>query len=210
MDGMARRKTRLAAIIKKGRDLAHSATYTWLWDNAQIVEDALVQTNAIWAALAETMASDGVLTSSGNPPCRRYVRQSWSRVSVDLAADREAKKLLAERAGHRSRRTKGWVPPSSAPAQPSPVPAGPRRDTTLHPHVAVAAPATPASPAAPPRSVAAPPSGPAGPHILGAVTPEEAEYLAPFSDRSENTRLQLLTNFRTMAHMDRFNRPLKK
>lgn len=207
---MARRKTRVAVITKTGRDLAHSAIYRWLWDHADVVEDSLVRATAVWAALAETMAREGVRTSTGKAPDRFAARQSWSRVSVDLAADREAKKLLAERAGHRSRRTKGWVPPSSAPAQSPTIPAGPRRDTTPHPHVAVAAPAPPASPAAPPRTAAAPPSGPAGPHILSTVTPEEAEYLAPFSDRSENTRVQLLRNHRAMAHMDRFNKPFRK
>lgn len=204
---MARRKNRLAAVTKKVRDLAHSAPYIWLWDHARIVEDSLARTNAIWAALADTMAADGVLTSNDKPPGRRHVRETWARVSVDLAADREAKKVASERAGHRSRRTKGWVPPSSAPAQSAPVQTTSRRDTTPHP----AAPTPPASASpAPPRATASHLHGPAGTKLLSDVTPEEAEYLVDLGHLPEKARLTLLANFRTMAHMDRFNKPFRK
>jgi hypothetical protein len=195
---------------KKRRDLAHSATYTWLWDHADVVEDAIVRKDTVWAALAETMALDGVLTSRGKPPGRDYVRHSWSRVSVDLAADREARKLAAERAGHRSRRTKGWVPPSSPPAQPVPSHITSRRDTTIAPHLRAAAPPAPTPISPPPRTNATPAPTALSSHLLGEITPEEAEALAPYDGMPEQARAAMLRTIRTMAHMDRFNKPFRK
>ena len=208
---MEKRKVRKALLTAKARMKAYGQIFEWLYIHKRTVADSVrTQKLFLWEGIAEDMILDGVVSLRGAAPTKKSANKAWQHVTRYLAQEAEDRKArLAER-GHVSRRTKGWVPPSSSPAQPPTVPAAPRRDTTPHPYVAAAAPAAPAPPAAPPRTVAAPPSAPAGLHILSTVTPEEAEYLAPFSDRSENTRVQLLKNHRTMAHMDRFNKPFKK
>ncbi len=208
---MGKRKLRKARLTAKGRVAAFGQIFEWLYQHHRTVQaSCLDRSPFLWDGIASEMLADGVVSISGAPPNRVSANRAWRHVTRYLAQEAEDRKARLAARGHVSRRTTGWVPPSSAPAQPPPVPAGPRRDTTPHPHVAAAAPAAPASPAAPPRTAAAPPSGPAGPHILSTVTPEEAEYLAPFSDRSENMRVQLLKNHRAMAHMDRFNKPFRK
>ena len=174
------------------------------------MEGAIVRKYAAWATLADAMALDGVLTSGGKPPEGHHVRKSWSRVSVDLAADREARKLAAERAGHRSRRTRGWVPPSSPPAQPVASQVISRRDTTMAPHLRAADSSAPTPISPPPRTGATPAPTVLNSHLLGEITPEEAEALLPYRDAPEHARASMLDTIRTMAHMDRFNKPFRK
>ena len=208
---MDKRKLSKARLTAKGRVAAFGQIFEWLYQHHRTVQaSCLSRSPFLWKVVASEMLADGVVSICGAPPNRVSANRAWRHVTRYLAQEAEDRKARLAARGHVSRRTKGWVPPSSAPTQPPPVPAGPRRDTTPHPHVAVAPPAAPVSPAAPSQTAAAPPSGPAGPHLLKTVTPEEAEYLAQFSDHSDHTRAQLLSIRRTMAHMDRFNKPFKK
>ena len=206
---MSTRKLRKTRLTAKGRLEAFGQIFEWLYQHHRTVQESCRDRSPfLWRGIASEMVADGVISKTGAPPNRISANRAWQHVKRYLAQEAEDRKArLAER-GHVSRRTKaGWVPPSSAPAQPAPVQATSRRDTTPHP--AAPTPPAPASPA-PPRATASHLHGPAGTKLLSDVTPEEAEFLAKFGEVPERARLSLLMTHRTMAHMDRFNKPFRK
>ena len=210
---MARTFSRRTVVDLEARRETYGEIYVWLYKrHGRMIDSLRAKTPALWEFTARAMIRDGVQSKHGEPPTRQAARKAWLRVAQHFAEDARLRAEAASaRSGHVSRRTKaGWVPPSSAPAQPSPVPAISRRDTTPAPRLLPATSPAPASSAPPSQAAATPTHRSSSPHLLGDITPEEAKHLAQFGDLPENAKQSLLRTLQSMAHMDRFNRPFKK
>ncbi len=209
---MAKAIKRYRGVDLEARRDKFGEIYVWLYRRHDaLLRDLTANTPAFWTVNARKMAGEGVRSMRGRVPSADAVCKAWSAVARHHPEDMQ--RYDAERAANAaqsSRRHKGWVPTSRDPV-PSDRPAS--QSTT---------PSTRAPAPPPPRAAPSPPAPTAptvalGPneaaplghpdHPLSVLTVLELADVSRYANASLEVQRNVLQTFRTMHHMDRFNRP---
>lgn len=103
-----------------------SRLYQYLRREHRTLARALAKHDPSWASIAAEIAAHGVMGRNGKPASPSSVRNMWTRICRDLAAEKKARTTrTAERGVQPSRLPVTWRPPV---AEPPRVPAAPRAE----------------------------------------------------------------------------------